>query len=708
MGLSRSSVGKGASSVAKAVREQETDRIIALAGNPNVGKSTLFNRLTGLKQHTGNWTGKTVTGAVGHHTTAERDYLFLDLPGCYSLSARSAEEEVARDCLYFDDIDRAVIVCDASCLERNLYLALQILEVQEHCVLCVNLMDEAFRRGITVDGKVLEARLGIPVITMTARKGKEALGLINALERTAEADFTLRYPDEIEGYIADICAVTIGRGLTRRQARLVALRLLDSDESFSRRLMTHYGLTEEVCEELTLIAADFLTRRFPPTEEHTSRELAGDALSARLAGAAKNMVAPAVTHKPVGLRQDRRLDRLLIGRLTAFPVMFLLLFLVLWLTVKGANIPSAWLSAFFGWLEGITSQGLSAINAPLWLTSLLCEGILRVVGWVVSVMLPPMAIFFPLFTLLEDVGYLPRVAFNLDRCFKHCAACGKQALTMCMGMGCNAAGVVGCRIIDSPRERLIAILTNSFMPCNGRFPMLIAIITVFFAASGGASALMLAGVIVLAVGLTLGVSRLLSRTVLKGVPSSFTLELPPYRTPQVGQILIRSLLDRTLFVLGRAVAVAAPTGLLIWLLANLSVGEASLLAHLSGVLDPLGLLMGLDGVILLGFLLGLPANEIVIPVILMCYMAGGSLTDYSSLTELKGILLANGWSTVTAINMILFTVFHWPCSTTILTIHKETGSVKQTLAAVLIPTGIGIGLCMAVNGVAQLFGLFPV
>ena len=707
MGLSRSSVGKRASSAEKAVREQDTDCIVALAGNPNVGKSTLFNRLTGLKQHTGNWTGKTVTGAVGHYTDGDRSYLFLDLPGCYSLSAHSAEEEVARDALTFDDIDQTVVVCDASCLERNLYLALQIMETSNNTVLCVNLMDEAEKGGITVDAKILEDRLGIPVVTMTARKGREAFRLVEALSRASSSSEAplLRYGDDVERYITDVCAVSIEEGITRQQARLVALRLLDRDEAFANRLISHYGLSQDTEREVKALAAACLHGYFPATAQQTSRERAEDALSAHMAEKARDIARAAVIHKPRHQGKKRGLDPLLTGRVTAFPVMFLLLLLVLWLTIKGANIPSAWLSSFFSWFEALLDRGLTALHAPSWLTSLLCEGIVRVVGWVVSVMLPPMAIFFPLFTLLEDVGYLPRVAFNLDRCFKHCSACGKQALTMCMGMGCNAAGVVGCRIMDSQRERLLAILTNSFMPCNGRFPMLIAIITVFFAASGGASALMLAGVIVLAVAMTLGISRLLSRTVLKGVPSSFTLELPPYRTPQVGQILLRSLLDRTLFVLGRAVAVAAPTGLLIWLLANLSVGGVSLLSHFSRLLDPMGIVMGLDGVILLGFLLGLPANEIVIPVILMCYTAGGSLTDYHSFAELKSVLLANGWTAVTALNMILFTVFHWPCSTTILTVHKETGSLKHTVAAILIPTVIGVALCMAVNGVACLVGL---
>ena len=384
--------------------------------------------------------------------------------------------------------------------------------------------------------------------------------------------------------------------------------------------------------------------------------------------------------------------------------------MVFWITITGANYPSQLLSNLLFSLEEPLAEVLTRVGLPSGMVLALTEGMYRVLAWVVSVMLPPMAIFFPLFTLLEDSGYLPRIAYNLDKPFRKCGACGKQALTMCMGFGCNAAGVVGCRIIDSPRERLLAVLTNSFVPCNGRFPTLIAILTMFFVGSAGElgasvlSALLLTGVILLGVGLTFAATKLLSVTALKGESSSFTLELPPYRRPQIGRTILRSILDRTLFVLGRAAAVAAPAGLLIWLMANVTVGEATLLAHCAGFLDPFARLMGMDGVILMAFILGFPANEIVVPIILMAYLSQGSLLELGSLVEMKALFVANGWTWVTAGNVMLFSLMHWPCSTTLLTIRRETGSWRWTALAFALPTVFGVGACILFTGLVRLLG----
>lgn len=669
--------------------------VTVLAGNPNVGKSTVFNSLTGMKQHTGNWTGKTVSCAAGQRISDGHTYVFTDLPGCYSLNARSSEEEAARDCIYFGEYDRAVVVCDASCLERNFFLAAQILEVCGDAVICINLVDEAGKRGISVDGQMISERLGVPVVMMSARRRGEAAKLLPALGKPSDSVPEIRYPEPIKEYITAVHTLLIGTGTARRQATVFALRLLDSGSDFTDRLAEKYRISDENRSGCKTLAKRFI-------DSHGGSDTVNDMISGAVSAFASDAVSGAV-RTGNGAGKGSSADRILTGKLTAFPVMFILLMGILWLTVTGANYPSELLSHLFSRLEGGVSSLLTSAGAPEVLTSLLCEGVIRVVGWVVSVMLPPMAIFFPLFTLLEDVGYLPRIAYNLDRGFAGCSACGKQALTMCMGFGCNAVGVTGCRIIDSKRERLLAVLTNSFMPCNGRFPILIAVISMFSACVGLWGSAILALVIVLAVMITLGVSKLLSETVLRGVPSSFTLELPPYRTPQFGKVLIRSVLDRTLFVLGRAAAVAAPTGLVIWLLANTGSGGISTLSRLSGFLDPVGRIMGLDGVIILAFILGLPANEIVIPIIMMCYVSGGSLVGCASLPELKNLLVSNGWNTVTAINTVIFTVFHWPCSTTLLTVKKETGKARCAIAAALIPTVIGTVLCIAVNLVSHIF-----
>ena len=599
---------------------------VALVGNPNVGKSTVFNALTGLHQHTGNWAGKTVDVATGTFTWQGDEVTVVDLPGTYSLQTSSPEEDIALDYLLHGESQGVVVVCDATCLERNLMLALQVLEVTGHVVVCVNLLDEAQRLGVQVDLTALAAALGVTVVGVSAGTGAGLDSLREVMVRLAKGEIT---------------------GPVR-----------PSQPSMER--------------------------------VHTAQAYARQAVD--------------TTPTPQARRQAVWNKRLVSG-FTAIPLMLVLLAGVMWLTVAGANLPSSLLSQGFDWLGQQVEVWMGDWNPAI--RAFLLDGVYGVTTWVVSVMLPPMAIFFPLFTLLEDAGYLPRVAFVLDHAFQKARACGKQALTMCMSLGCTACGVTGCRIIDSPRERLAAMLTSSLVPCNGKFPTLLALITLFLVGQGGSlvGAAALLGVLLLGVAATLGCTRLLTATVLKGTPSAFALELPPFRRPRVGQVVVRSLLDRTVFVLARAVAVAAPAGGVIWLLANLTVGDTTILAHITGFLDLLGQLMGLDGVILTAFLLGWPANEIVMPVMLMAYLAQGSLVDMGELTGVQALLEAQGWTMTTAVCTLLFTLFHWPCSTTCLTIWRESKSLKWTLVAVAVPTLLGVGLCVVVNALGSLLGI---
>ncbi|MDY6015629.1 MAG: ferrous iron transport protein B [Bacilli bacterium] len=687
---------------------KDNNRIIALAGNPNVGKSTVFNALTGLHQHTGNWPGKTVSNASGYFNFNNLTYKIYDLPGIYSILAHSEEEFVARDFICFGGSDVVVIVCDAGCLMRNLNLVLQVCEITDKVVVCVNLLDEAKKKKIHVDLNKLSDLLGVRVVGTSARSNVGLDELLSNIDLTfgeSRKSKKVRYNQYVEDAIKVISDAIILDDSSINK-RWIALNLLRDDELLRDKIEEELmiDLSDEKIDNSIKQARSLLL-----DGDITINEI-DDVLTESINNEASLISSKVVSYSNEDYdKKDRRLDKILTKKSTGIPIMIILFAFIFWLTITGSNYPSMLLQSVLFKFENVLFNFFSYLHIPNFVNEALTHGVYRVLAWVVSVMLPPMALFFPLFTILEDIGYLPRIAFNVDGIFKKCKTCGKQALTMAMGFGCNAVGVSGCRIIDSPRERLIAILTNSFVPCNGRFPILISIITMFLVGVEGGFWNSLLGVLILMMVIGFGIfmtfvtSSVLSKTLLKGVPSSFTLELPPYRRPQYGKVIVRSIFDRTLFVLGRAITVAIPAGLVIWCLANININGGSLLSILSNVLDPLGKLLGMDGVILLAFILAFPANEIVIPIIIMSYMSTGNLVDISNLSTLREVLVSNGWTWVTAVSVMLFSLMHWPCSTTCLTVKKETSSIKWTILSIVIPTFCGVVICLIFNALVHIF-----
>ena len=674
--------------------------------------------------------GKTVSNSSGTCNYENSSFLFVDIPGTYSIMSTSEEEEIARNYICFGNPDATIVVVDATSLERNLNLVFQIMEVTSNIIVCVNLLDEAKKKGIKINLKELQSQLNCPVVGTIATKKKTLNKLLtetkNVCTKKDIKPKLIKYPEKVEKAINSLLPIVRNyANIPQYLHRWVCLKLIDNEpkiiDSIESNFKVNFSKNEDLKRELNKLFSI----------QDTNQQLAVASRVSQNTSSKKNFnsfcnlkdeIVTTIVNKSAEINRkvctytknnytnfDRKIDKVITSKIFGIPIMILFLGVIFYLTICGSNYPSSMLFEFFEFFEDKLLFALNYIHCPEWLTNMLVLGIYKTVTWIVSVMLPPMAIFFPLFTFLEDLGFLPRLSFNVDGFFKKAGTSGKQMITMCMGFGCNAAGVVGTRIIDSPRERIIAAITNAFVPCNGRYPFLIAIGTIFISGSflglpaSVSSTLVVIAVILLGIILTLAISKLLSNTILKGMSSSFILELPPYRKPQIGKILIRSIFDRTIFVLIRAIEVAIPASIVIWLFANISIGGDTLLTLVASFLDPFAKLMGLDGYILVAFIFGMPANEIVLPIILMCYLGTNSLTDISDYTSIGKILTQHGWTIATAINVMIFTVLHFPCTTTLLTIKKETGSLKWTALSFLLPTVCGIILCVISNFLFECF-----
>lgn len=650
---------------------------ILLVGNPNVGKSSIFNILTHSHEHTGNWTGKTVK--LARKNIINTNYTLIDLPGIYSLSSLSDEEIVAKDTLLFEQYEKIIYVMDSSNIEKNLHLLLQILEINKNIILCLNMVDELDIKGIKINDKKLSEILDIKVIRCSASKNIGIKELIESLDEESKSSYNYIYDYNIEKGISDIFEY-----LTNQfKSRFIALKLLEKDITLVDSIKTKYKL-------------DIIDKDIQNYLMHVNSEEISDSVSNLLNNISKNIYNEVVEiskEKEIGT-----IDKIFSKKIYALPIMFIIIFGIFFITIVLANYPSELLSLIFNKFEICLVNLSNILKIPSYIYEPIIYGIYRVVSFIVSVMFPPLVIFFFLFTYAEESGILPRLAFNFDKVFK-CSGChGKQALTICSGFGCNACAIVGSRIIDSKRDKLIAILTNSFIPCNGRFPMIIALITMFFTNSNNKLqvSLYLTLFVILAILISLLTSFILSKTILKGYNGFFILELPDYKKVKFKKVLKNSLIYKSLSILKKAVLVSIPCGIIIYFMTNTTIGNLSLFKIASNFLEPFGKLLGLDGVILLSFFLALPANEIVLPIIIMGYLGSKNVPMISNYLTIKEVLINNSWTYMTALSTILFSIMHFPCGTTLATIKSEVGT-KWMIYSFFIPLVTGILFLFILN-----------
>lgn len=633
------------------------EKKIILVGNPNVGKSSLFNAFTSLNEHTGNWTGKTVEQAMGSFEYGEVKYTLVDLPGTYSLFYESEEEKVTRDYIVKGKYDATILVADASSLERSMELLLEVLDVTKEVILVLNLWDEVKKRKLSIDVEKLQEIFQIPVIPFSVKEGLGFARLKDCMRSVCPSSYQVKHSLKIASY------------LQHRMKKNYLNAFLSLEELAYHPLYSSFISKMDIIASYHREAEDICSKVIDRREEKESRI-------------------------------DFILNCLFANPFSAVFVLFLFLFIILFLTISFSNLPSDMLFQFFSFLEKPLYSFLSFL--PSSLVDFLVLGGYRTLYFVISVMMPPMMIFFPLFSLLEEIGFLPRIAFQLDKPFCKCGSSGKQCLTMCMGLGCNAVGVTGARIMETKKMKVLSILTNSLMPCNGRFPMILTMISLFLVKKSGLqgnvlSAVILTLVLCFALIISLLATKFLNHFILKGEEPIFIFELPHFRIPKITKTIILSWKEKAFHILKRAMVVAFPAGLVFYLFTHVYIGDSSLFQASIHFLNPVGHFLGIDGAIILAFLFGFPANEIVLPILFLAYSGGNVLEEIASLEELRMMLIQHGWSLVTVLCFLALSICHFPCATTMLTIKKETQSFFYTLIAFVLPSLIGIVLCFIIS-----------